>query len=450
MTPAKPSPHTTTTDTAPLAEPRVFLVGGAVRDALMGQTTSDRDWVVVGATPEHMASLGFHPVGADFPVFLHPLTQEEYALARTERKTASGYHGFSFYAAPDVTLAQDLARRDLSINALAIAYPETLAQVATSRSDRWQPDLTTVIDLFDGVADLQAKRLRHISAAFSEDPVRILRLARFHARWPDFSVDPTTHALMHRMVDNGEVGALVAERVWQELAKGLMATQPSRLFETLRACGALRVLLPELDALWGVPQRADYHPEVDTGIHAMMVLDMCAQLDCDLTTRFAALCHDFGKGTTPADVLPRHTGHEERSLALLRDVCVRWRVPKHCRELAEVVAKEHGHVHRCKDLSASATLKLLERCDALRRPARFQQVLRACECDARGRLGLTEVPYYQADWLNTALNRAQQVDTQAVAKRAMQDPAYAEGKGDWIAAQIHAARLSALAPLFNA
>ena len=431
------------------SQPTVFLVGGAVRDHLMGVVNSDRDWVVVGATPEQMDALGFVAVGADFPVFLHPHTKEEYALARTERKTSKGYHGFSFYAAPDVTLTQDLARRDLTINAMAVVHPAPLEVIAAGDDSDWTPDFSQLIDPFNGATDIAQRRLRHVADAFAEDPVRILRLARFHARWPSFEVAPETLTLMRHMVSSGEVDALVAERIWHEITNGLMATQPSQMFLTLRACGALTHLLPELDALWGVPQRADYHPEVDTGVHAMMVLDTSARLQCDLPTRFAALCHDFGKGNTPADVLPRHTGHELRSVQLLNDVCVRWRVPRAMRELAEVVAREHGHIHRCQSLSPDATLRLLDRCDAFRRPDRFKQILLACESDARGRLGLEEVPYVQATWLWQVFYQAAAVATSDIAQAAMRAPEFQAQKGEWIASQIHAARVAAITPLFN-
>ena len=428
---------------------QVFVVGGAVRDALMGLPVNDRDWVVVGATPAALLERGYTPVGKDFPVFLHPRTKEEYALARTERKTAKGYHGFSFYAAQDVTLTQDLARRDLTINAMAVAHPASLEVIAVGDDSDWTPDFSQLIDPFNGATDIAQRRLRHVADAFAEDSVRILRLARFHARWPDFEVAPETLTLMHHMVGSGEVDALVAERIWQEITNGLMAKQPSQMFLTLRACGALTHLLPELDALWGVPQRADYHPEVDTGVHAMMVLDTSARLQCDLPTRFAALCHDFGKGNTPADVLPRHTGHELRSVQLLNDVCVRWRVPRAMRELAEVVAREHGHIHRCQSLSPDATLRLLDRCDAFRRPDRFKQILLACESDARGRLGLEEVPYVQATWLWQVFYQAAAVATSDIAQAAMRAPEFQAQKGEWIASQIHAARVAAITPLFN-
>ncbi len=379
---------------------KVYLVGGAVRDELLGRASGDRDWVVVGATPAEMVEAGFEPVGRDFPVFLHPQTHEEYALARTERKTAPGYHGFAFHAAPEVTLEDDLARRDLTINAMAREADGAL------------------VDPYGGQRDLAAKVLRHVSPAFAEDPVRILRLARFAARFEDFVVAPETLALMRGMVEAGEVDALVAERVWQELSRGLMEARPSRMFEVLRACGALARLLPEVDRLWGVPQRPEYHPEIDTGVHLMMVLDMAARLDANLAVRFACLGHDLGKGTTPADVLPRHIGHEMRSRKLVRALCERWKVPTDCRELAEVVAMEHGNVHRSGELNAAAVLRLLERCDALRRPQRFDELLLACECDARGRLGKDDEPYPQRARLAAALRAALAVDTAPIAEAA--------------------------------
>ena len=401
---------------------QAYEVGGAVRDRMLGIEVHDRDWVVVGATPEQMLRAGFRQVGADFPVFLHPQTNEEYALARTERKSAPGYRGFVVHADPSVTLAQDLSRRDLTINAMAMR------------------DDGTLIDPFGGAADLRAGVLRHVSDAFVEDPVRILRVARFAARYAGFRVAPDTLALMRSMVDAGEVGALVAERVWQELARGLMEDRPSRMFELLRACGALRVLLPEVDRLWGVPQRPEHHPEVDTGVHLMMVLDTAARLRTPLAVRFACLCHDLGKGNTPADMLPRHVGHEERSVRLLRSLCTRLKVPVECRELAEVTAREHGHVHASLTLQAAAQLRLLERCDALRRPARFADMLLACECDARGRLGFEDRDYPQRARLLRALALARAVDTSTLAERLA-----AEGRpGPQIGAAIHAARVAAL------
>ena len=399
-----------------------YVVGGAVRDALLGRPVSDRDWVVVGATPEQLIAAGYTPVGRDFPVFLHPQTKEEHALARTERKTAPGYHGFVFHAAPDVTLEQDLARRDLTINAIARA------------------DDGRLIDPFHGARDLEARVLRHVSDAFAEDPVRILRLARFAARFGDFSVAPETLALMRAMVAAGEVDALVAERVWQELARGLMEAKPSRMFEVLRACGALQRLLPEVERLWGVPQRAECHPEIDCGVHLMLVLDMSARLEAPLSVRFACLGHDLGKGTTPVDVLPRHLGHEGRSVALVRALCERWRVPSDCRELAEVVAREHGNIHRSLEFGAAALVRLLERCDGLRQAARFDLVLLACECDARGRCGLEEVPYAPRPHLRRVQSLALGVDTAQVAAEAI-----ARGRrGPAIGEAVHVARVLAV------
>ncbi len=388
------------------------MVGGAVRDALLGLPVQDHDWVVVGATPEELAAQGYLPVGKDFPVFLHPETREEYALARTERKTARGYRGFEIHAAPDVTLEEDLARRDLTINSIAVrARPERA-------NGPFDINKETLIDPHGGQDDLSARVLRHVTSAFREDPVRILRVARFAARFADFTVAPETMALMRDMVSEGEADALVAERVWQELARGLMEGTPSRMFEVLRECGALKKLLPEVDKLWGVPQRAEYHPEVDTGIHLMMVLDMSARLQASLPVRFACLCHDLGKGTTPADVLPRHIGHEERSARLLKGVCERLRVPTDCRELAEVVAREHGNIHRSGEFGAPALVRLLERCDAFRKPQRFAAALLACECDARGRLGLQDSLYPQRHRLTQALQAAQAVATEPVAQAA--------------------------------
>ncbi len=393
------------------------MVGGAVRDALLGLVVRDRDWVAVGATPQQLLDLGFLPVGKDFPVFLHPITREEVALARQERKTAPGYHGFAFHAAPDVTLEDDLSRRDLTINSIAVLAenmpPTCQFNHQFSEQQVLQLERTRLIDPHGGVRDLDAKVLRHVSGAFAEDPVRILRLARFAARFADFTVAPETMQLMQQMVQSGEVDALVPERVWQEISTGLMEANPSRMFEVLRECGALVRLLPELNKLWGVPQRYDYHPEIDTGVHMMMVLDMAARLNASLPVRFACLCHDFGKGTTPADVLPRHLGHEERSEKLLQAVCTRWRVPTDCRDLALVVAREHGNIHRSQELGATAIVRLLERCDSFRKPVRFAEVLLACECDARGRLGYADSSYPQSARLLRSLQAAQTVTAQS-------------------------------------
>ncbi|MEM5458008.1 multifunctional CCA addition/repair protein [Paraburkholderia phytofirmans] len=389
----------------------IYAVGGAIRDELLGVPVQDRDYVVVGATPEQMVAQGYRPVGKDFPVFLHPQTHEEYALARTERKTAAGYHGFQFFYAPDVTLEEDLARRDLTINAMA-------------REVRPDGELTgPVIDPFNGQGDLQARLFRHVSDAFLEDPVRILRIARFAARFVDFTVAPETLTLMRKMVADGEVDALVAERVWQEVSRGLMEKKPSRMFEVLRDCGALARILPEIDALFGVPQRADYHPEVDTGVHVMMVIDHAAQQGYALPVRFAALAHDLGKATTPEDVLPRHIGHEGRSVDLLKPLCERLRVPNDCRDLAVLVAREHGNIHRVMEMGAAALVRLLERSDAIRKPARFAEALQACEADARGRLGFEMRDYPQAERLRVALVAARGVDAGAVAKRLVDAPA---------------------------
>ena len=403
---------------------KIYLVGGAVRDALLGLSGSDRDWLVVGSTPEEMASLGYQPVGKDFPVFLHPETREEYALARTERKTARGYKGFAVHASPDVTLEEDLARRDLTVNAIA-----------------QDPKNGEIFDPYRGRKDLEHKVLRHVTDAFREDPVRILRIARFASRFPDFEVASETLALMKAMVDEGEVDALVSERVWQEIARGLMGKQPSRMLQVLRACGALQRLLPEVDRLYGVPQRAEYHPEIDTGIHLEMVLDQSAQCNAPLEVRFACLCHDLGKGTTPEDILPRHIGHEQRSVKLLQSICDRWRVPVECKELAEVVAREHGNIHQSLEFGAEAVLRLLIRCDALRRPERFVQALIACDCDARGRLGFREKPYPQRPRLLKLLTAAQSVDSAAISAQALQEGV----TGMAIGKRIDAAREAAIA-----
>lgn len=376
---------------------QIYIVGGAVRDELLGRTNADRDYVVVGASPEIMLAQGFRPVGKDFPVFLHPQTQDEYALARTERKSGHGYHGFSFHAAPDVTLEQDLARRDLTINAMA------------------KGDDGTLVDPFGGQRDLQGKILRHVGPAFAEDPVRILRIARFAARFHEFSVAPETLSLMRNMVSSGEVDHLVAERVWQELAKGLMEDHPARMFMVLRDCGALARLLPELDALFGVPQRADYHPEIDTGIHTMMVLEQTARHHFPLPVRFAGLTHDLGKATTPADILPRHIGHEARSVDLSEQLCARLKVPNDCRDLALLMARHHGNIHRAAELKPATMVSLLEKTDALRRPERFRQLLDTCLCDFTGRLGWEDRPYDSPARLLSALAAVNRVEAGKIA-----------------------------------
>jgi tRNA nucleotidyltransferase (CCA-adding enzyme) len=415
---------------------KTYLVGGAVRDALMGLPVQDRDWVVVGATPQELLDLGYLPVGRDFPVFLHPVSKDEYALARTERNTAPGYRGFAVHAAPDVTLEEDLARRDLTINSIAAyAYPAVPGgQLDSEKLHHPMPwaGPQNLVDPYGGQRDIVAKVLRHVTPAFREDPVRILRLARFAARFTDFSVAPETAELMQQMVGSGDVDHLVAERVWQEISRGLMEAQPSRMFAVLRDCGALERLLPELDRLWGVPQSAEHHPEVDTGVHVMLVLDMAARLQASLPVRFACLTHDLGKGTTPADVLPRHIGHEERSVRLLKSLCQRLRVPVECKELADVVAREHGNIHRSAGLNAAATVRLLERCDAIRKPGRFADILLACECDARGRLGLQDAPYPQAARLALALRNALSVATDSIAAHAQLAGATGPKIGEWI------------------
>ena len=402
---------------------KAWVVGGAVRDGLLGEPVNDRDWVVTGAGPQQMLEAGYVPVGKDFPVFLHPKTKEEYALARVERKTGPGYHGFAFHAAPDVTLEQDLQRRDLTINAIA------------------QDEDGALVDPYGGQCDLQARVLRHVSEAFAEDPVRILRLARFAARWPDFTVAPETVVLMKGMVAAGEVDALVAERVWQELSRGLMERAPGRMFDVLREVGALARLLPEVDRLFGVPQPPAHHPEIDTGVHTMMVLARCAIAGEPLPVRYACLVHDLGKGTTPEAEWPRHIAHEQRGEELIRAVNERLRVPVECAELGLLSAREHTNVHRSGELDAKAAMRLLERCDAFRRPDRFLALLAACECDARGRHGFEDRDYPQRARLARALAVTQGVDTKGVSAAAL-----ARGvQGPGIADEIRRARVEALA-----
>lgn len=397
---------------------KIYCVGGAIRDELLGQPVKDRDWVVVGATPEALVAEGFRPVGKDFPVFLHPRTQEEYALARTERKTAPGYAGFVFHTDTSVSLEEDLARRDLTINAMARG-PEG-----------------ELVDPYGGQADLDARVFRHVSPAFAEDPVRILRLARFAARFADFQIAPETLALMRRMVEDGEVDALVPERVWQELAKGLMEARPSRMIEVLRDCGALARLLPEFDRLFGVPQPAKHHPEIDCGIHALLVIDAAARAGHPLPVRFACLLHDLGKGVTPGHVLPHHYGHEAASERLARQVCERLKSPADCRDLALMTAREHGIVHQALQLRPETMVKLIERCDGLRRPERFMAMLDACVCDAKGRAGLEARPYPQQQHLLDALEAVRGVDAGAIA-RSLADKSK-------IAESVHAARVAAV------
>jgi tRNA nucleotidyltransferase (CCA-adding enzyme) len=368
----------------------VYLVGGAVRDELLGRKVAERDWVVVGATPDELLRQGYRQVGREFPVFLHPQTQEEYALARRERKSGAGYRGFVTDAAPTVTLEDDLKRRDLTINAMARSTDGTL------------------IDPHGGRRDLEARLLRHVSEAFVEDPVRILRVARFAARFAPlgFRVAGETLELMRAMVTNGEVQALVPERVWQETERALGEARPAAFFEVLRACGALARIFPEVEALFGVPQPAQWHPEIDTGVHTLMVIDMATRLSPLASVRFAALTHDLGKALTPREKWPRHPGHEVASVRLVTELCARLRVPNEFRDLAILVARHHGVVHRAFELRPGTVLELLENTDALRRPERFESFLLACEADARGRTGLEERPYAQADHLRAALAAA--------------------------------------------
>lgn len=396
---------------------KIYAVGGAVRDRLLGRAVTDQDYVVVGATPEQMTRLGYRPVGRDFPVFLHPDTHEEYALARTERKTARGYRGFEIHAAPDVTLEQDLARRDLTINAIARDQDGTL------------------IDPYGGEADLRAGVLRHVGPAFVEDPVRILRVARFAARF-GFSIAPETLALMQEMVRNGEVDHLVPERAWQEIARGLMEQHPSRMFAALRACGALARVLPEIEALFGVPQPPQHHPEVDSGVHVMMVIDYAAGRDYPLAVRFAALTHDLGKGVTPRHLWPKHHGHEHKSVELVEALCERLRVPGECRDLAVLVARYHGDVHRSAELRPATVLRLLGAVDVYRKPDRFEEFLAACASDFHGRDGYADRPYPQAEILRAAAAAARAVDAGSIARAA--------GKSERIPVEIEAARLDAV------
>jgi tRNA nucleotidyltransferase (CCA-adding enzyme) len=375
---------------------KIYLVGGSVRDEILGLPVIDHDYVVVGSSPDEMVRLGYRPVGKDFPVFLHPVTQQQYALARTERKVSRGYKGFEVYASPEVTLQEDLARRDLTINAIA------------------KDQDGNIIDPFGGVADLEAGLLRHISPAFTEDPVRVLRTARFAARF-GFRIAPETLVLMSEMVHNGEVDALVPERVWQEFARGLMERRPSRMFYALRECSALARIMPEVDALFGVPQPAQYHPEIDTGVHVMMVIDYAAAKNYTLPVRFASLTHDLGKGTTPPAEWPRHIGHEARSVKLVAGLCERTRVPNDARDLALLVARYHGDVHRAAELRPATIADMLQRADAYRKPERFEEFLQACSCDFHGRPGYAERPYPQTERLQQAFEAARRVDAGSIA-----------------------------------
>jgi len=396
---------------------KVYVVGGAVRDRLLGLPVKDQDHVVVGATPEQMEQLGYKPVGRDFPVFLHPVTHEEYALARTERKKGRGYKGFEIHAAPETTLEQDLARRDLTINAIA-------------RSDDG-----AIIDPFGGEADLRAGILRHVGPAFVEDPVRVLRVARFAARF-GFSIAPETMSLMRQMIASGEIDHLVPERVWQELARGLMEANPSRMLLALRECGALARILPEVDALFGVPQPPEHHPEVDTGVHVLLVIDYAARQGYSLPVRFAALNHDLGKGATPKSLWPKHHGPERKGVELIEAMCRRLRVPNDCRELAVLVACYHAHAHRVAELRPATVLKFLSSADAFRKPERFEEFVAACSCDFHGRTGYDQQAYPQADMLRAVASAARALDGGAIARTA--------GGPARIRAAIEEARLKAV------
>lgn len=402
---------------------QVYLVGGAVRDQLLGYPYSERDWVVVGASPEQLQTQGYTPVGRDFPVFLHPQTQEEYALARTERKSGHGYTGFTFHTDPSVTLEQDLIRRDLTINAMA------------------QTPEGEIIDPYGGQQDLRHKLLRHVSPAFAEDPVRVLRVARFAARYAHlgFRVAPETLALMQQMVVNGEVAHLVPERCWKELVRALAERQPEVFVQVLRDCGALACIMPELDALWGVPQRPEYHPEVDTGVHTLLSLQQAAAISADTRVRFAALVHDLGKGITPKQEWPRHINHEHRGRPLVRSLCERMGVPKDYRELAEQVCVSHLNCHRALSLRPKTLLKMLQELDAFRRPERLTLFVQACMADARGRTGFEQCDYPSANFLREVLQAASSVDVQALV---------AEGhKGRAMGEAIARARVRAIAAL---
>ena len=403
---------------------KTYLVGGAVRDELLGLPAPERDWVVVGATPEALIAQGYRPVGKDFPVFLHPQTGEEHALARTERKTGPGYRGFDTLFAPDVTLEQDLERRDLTINAIAR-----------------DPDSGQLTDPFGGQQDLRERLLRHVSPAFVEDPVRVLRVARFAARFAPlgFHVAPQTQELMREIAARGELDALVPERVWQETQRALEMPAPQAFFAVLRETGALPVIFPEIAALFGVPQPERWHPEIDAGVHTLMALEQAARLTDDPVVRFAALTHDLGKGTTPPAEWPRHTSHEERGVALVDGLCDRLRIPNAYRELAGLVSRYHLHAHRVEELRDSTLLRLLENLDAFRRPARFEQFVVACEADARGRKGLEDQPYVQAAYLRRARELAAGVQLDESERAGL--------IGEQIAAALHKRRLAALAQL---
>jgi tRNA nucleotidyltransferase (CCA-adding enzyme) len=396
---------------------KIYQVGGSIRDRLLGLTVTDRDWLVVGSTPDEMVSLGFKAIGKDFPVFLHPETHEEYALARTERKTAPGYKGFAFHAAPDVTLEQDLSRRDLTINAIA------------------EDEAGVLIDPFNGKTDLEKGILRHVSPAFAEDPLRVLRIARFAARF-NFEVASKTMEIMKDISDSEELTALVPERIWAELEKALGYDYAPRFFEVLRDCNALKQIFPEIDGLFGVPQPEIHHPEIDTGIHTLMVLEQAVRLSNDKTVRFAALVHDLGKATTPKDILPKHRGHEERGVKIINRLCKRLKIPTRYRELGVIVSRYHFICHKIDELRPETIVNKLEAMDAFRRPDRFQQFLIACEADARGRTGFTEMDYPQAGRFSKYFEMASNIDLNTVQIDGLD--------GDEIAKTVHQLRINAI------
>lgn len=403
---------------------QVYLVGGAVRDQLLGRTVSERDYVVVGATPEQMLAAGYMPVGSDFPVFLHPHSKEEYALARTERKSGVGYGGFTFYTSPDLSLEEDLIRRDLTINAMALAEDGS------------------IIDPYGGQQDLQDRLLRHVSPAFIEDPLRVLRVARFAARYAPlgFTVAPETLSLMQSLVNQGEINHLTPERIWKETQRALTEDRADVYFEVLRDCGALQVIMPEVNALFGVPQRPEYHPEVDTGIHTLMTLQRACEAQYSDRVRFATVMHDLGKALTPVDLLPRHADHEARGVEPIKNLCKRLKVPSQYQQLAELVCREHLLCHRVMELRPGTIWRLLQRLDVLRRPERVEEFIQACECDARGRLGLEKRPYEQADFMREAIQRVRNI-------RAVDLPSHIQGPD--IGEALIEARIDAITVLKN-
>lgn len=402
---------------------KIYEVGGAVRDALLGEKVEERDYVVVGSTPEAMLDAGFEVIGKDFPVFLHPKTREEYALARTERNVGAGYTGFTFHASPEIALEEDLLRRDLTINAMA-------------RDDDGQ-----IIDPYGGQKDLEAGIFRHVSPAFEEDPVRILRIARFAARFTEFTIADETMVLMKKMVARGDMNELVPERVWQEIARGIMSPLPSRMFYVLRECGALAVILPEFDCLWGIPQPEKYHPEIDTGIHTMAVLDLAASLGYSLRVRFSALCHDLGKGKTPPENWPSHHGHEDLGVPIVDEICDRLRIPNDCREVARLTAQEHSNIGRAWIMRADTVVEVFERCDAMRRPERLFDIVKAAECDYRGRGEpdgiFAQHVYTQKEFWKIAWSAANAIDAGGIAYAHLDNPKE-------IPAAIRVARIAAV------